>query len=742
MLGRALEKSLLSVKHMRFRSLLLVLVLPLFAALAIYIGLFSVLELATERSDKIAAERQKNLAETLISKMQAAVAHDQESATVWDDAVKNVSDGNAEWMKANLGKWMFTYFQHDRAYVIAPDGRAIYVFAADEADSTKAYQQISDIVSPLVNRLRARLATGDDAGVSDQVLSIGESDLLNVNNHPAIVSVKPIVSDTGNIEQKPSEIYLHVAVRYLDGSFLARMSSEYQFDGLNFAWTKSAEDKRSVAAARSADGREFGYFSWHPFEPGEAVAKSVRPALAAVGISVFVALAGMGAVVAARNRKLRQSRAELEHLARHDTLTGLANRALFAEHLATAISGSAATQSNAVLFMDLDRFKQVNDTMGHPVGDRLLVLVADRLRRIFPDSVVGRLGGDEFTAVITDVTSDQVSRSCEQVIESMRRPFEIAGTPISIGASIGVVIGVGPDVDPSDLTRKADIALYNAKAAGRNRFAIFGPHMDELVQDRRALESDLRLAVMNRKDLEVHFQPVYATPNGALYGAEALLRWKHPARGLISPEVFIPIAEECGVITQLGDLVLEEACLAAQRWPDLEIAINASPLELNNEAYALRVIAALNKHGIDPARLEIEITEGTLLDSAGECQRNIEALRSTGVRVALDDFGTGFSFFGRLQSVAVDRIKIDKSFVGGFDSQDVDNRAIIEAMISLARAKGLKTTAEGVETEEQRAILKELGCDHLQGYLLSKPMTKDAFDRMVGTNVIDLQAKR
>ncbi|CCM75993.1 putative bifunctional diguanylate cyclase/phosphodiesterase [Rhizobium mesoamericanum] len=730
------------MKHTRFRSLLLILILPLFAALVIYIGLFSVLELATERSDKIAAERQKNLAETLVSKMQAAVAHDQESATVWDDAVRNVSDGNAEWMKANLGKWMFTYFQHDRAYVIAPNGRAIYVFAADEADSTKAYQQVSDIVSPLVNRLRARLATGDDAGISDQVLSIGESDLLKVNNHPAIVSVKPIISDTGNIEQKPSEIYLHVAVRYLDGSFLARMSSEYQFDGLNFAWTKSAEDKRSFAAARNADGREFGYFSWHPFEPGEAVAKSVRPALAAVGLSVFVALAGMGAVVAARNRKLRQSRAELEHLARHDTLTGLANRARFSEHLATAISGSAATQSNAVLFMDLDRFKQVNDTMGHPVGDRLLVLVADRLRRIFPDSVVGRLGGDEFTAVITDVTSDQVSRSCEQVIESMRRPFEIAGTPISIGASIGVVIGVGPDVDPSDLTRKADIALYNAKAAGRNRFAIFGPHMDELVQERRALESDLRLAVLNRRDLEVHFQPVYAAPNGALYGAEALLRWKHPLRGLISPEVFIPIAEECGVITQLGDLVLEEACLAAQRWPDLEIAINASPLELNNEAYSLRVIAALNKHGIDPARLEIEITEGTLLDSAGECQRNIEALRSTGVRVALDDFGTGFSFFGRLQYVAVDRIKIDKSFVGGFDSQDADNRAIVEAMIRLARAKGLKTTAEGVETEEQRAILKELGCDHLQGYLMSKPMTKDAFDRMVGTNVIDLQAKR
>ncbi|MBB3542088.1 bifunctional diguanylate cyclase/phosphodiesterase [Rhizobium sp. BK399] len=730
------------MKYAQVRPLLLVLVLPLVAALSIYTGLFAVLELATERSDKIAAERQTHLAETLISKMQAAVAHDQESATVWDDAIRNVRDDNADWMQANLGKWMFTYFQHDRAYVIAPDGHAVHVFASDEADSAKAYQQVRDVIAPLAERLRARLVAGDDIGLSDQVLSIGESDLSVVNNHPAIVSVKPIISDTGNIEQNPSEIYLHVAVRYLDGSFLARVSSEYQFDDLTFAWAKSSEEDRSFAATRSADGREFGYFSWRPFAPGEAVAQSVRPALGAVGISVFVALAGMGAMVGVRNRKLRQSRAALEHLARHDTLTGLANRAWFAEHLARVISGSATTQSNAVLFMDLDRFKQVNDTMGHPVGDRLLVLVADRLRGIFPGSVVGRLGGDEFTAVVTNVTSDQVSRLCEQVIDSMRRPFEINGTPISIGASIGVVIGVGRDVDPSDLTRKADIALYNAKAAGRNRFAIFGPHMDDLVQDRRELECDLRLAVQNRRDLEVYFQPVYAAPNGALYGAEALLRWKHPARGLITPEVFIPIAEECGVIAQLGDLVLEEACLAAQRWPDLEIAINASPLELRNEAYALRVIAALNKHRIDPARLEIEITEGTLLDSAGECQRNIAALRSVGVRIALDDFGTGFSSFGRLQYVAVDRIKIDKSFVDGFDSQEADNRAIVEAMIRLARAKGLKTTAEGVETEEQRAILKELGCDHLQGYLLSKPMTKDAFDRMVGTNVIDLQAKR
>ncbi|WP_263622946.1 CHASE4 domain-containing protein [Rhizobium sp. T1470] len=295
--------------------------------------------------------------------MQAAVAHDQESATVWDDAVRNVSDGNADWMEMNLGKWMFTYFQHDRAYVIAPDGRAVYVFASDEANSAKAYQEVRDVVSPLADRLRARLVDGDDTGISDQVLSIGESDLSTVNSHPAIVSVKPIVSDTGNIKQSPSEIYFHVAIRYLDGSFLTGVSSEYQFDDLTFAWTKSPQVKRSFAAIGSADGKEFGYFSWRPFEPGEAVAKSVRPALSAVGVSVFVALAGMGAMIGARNRKLRQSRAELEHLARHDTLTGLANRAQFAEHLATVISGSAATQSNAVLFMDLDRFKQVNDTL-------------------------------------------------------------------------------------------------------------------------------------------------------------------------------------------------------------------------------------------------------------------------------------------------------------------------------------------------------------------------------------------
>ncbi len=716
------------------RSVLMILVFPAIAALSVYFGLLAVLEYATARSDRIASQRQTHLAETLVGKVQASVAHDQESATVWDDAVLNVKATNIEWMRQNLGEWMHTYFRHDRAYIIAPDGEAVYAFAADEVNATKAYDQVREAIVPIAEKMRSRLRAGDNSGISDQVLSIGESAYATISDHPALISVKPIISDTGSIGQSPDQIYLHGAVRYLDGTFLSATSSEYQFDNLAFSWSAADQEGRSLAAITNSDGKTFGYFSWSPFEPGEAVARSVRPAINAVGLSVFAVLSAMGGVVRARSRKLQRSRAALEHLAGHDTLTGLANRARFTEQLAALLASSKPAQANAVLFMDLDRFKQVNDTLGHPVGDQLLVLVADRLREIFPRGIVGRLGGDEFTAVVANASSEQVARTCEEIIDGMRRPFEIDGKPIGIGVSIGVAIGRGSDVDPSELTRKADIALYNAKGAGRNRYAIFGPHMDELVQTRRELEHDLRLAIENRRGLEVHFQPVYTAPDGSLSGAEALVRWRHPARGLINPDAFIPIAEECGVINQLGDVVLEEACRAAKRWPNLEIAINASPVELRNASYALKVTTALNNHGIDPSRLEIEITENTLLDTAGDCLRNIEALRSIGVRFALDDFGTGFSSFGRLQRLAVDRIKIDKSFVDGFE-RETDNRAIVEAMITLARAKGLKTTAEGVETEGQRTVLRELGCDHLQGYLLSKPLTAEDFDAMM--NVVE-----
>lgn len=292
----------------------------------------------------------------------------------------------------------------------------------------------------------------------------------------------------------------------------------------------------------------------------------------------------------------------------------------------------------------------------------------------------------------------------------------------TIGASVGASLATGR-ADPTERTRQADIALYHAKAAGRNRYALFGNHMDQLLRARRELENDLRHAVETKTQIEAHYQPVYSATTGEMCSVEALVRWRHPTKGLIGPDVFIPIAEETGLITALGTIVLEDACATISAWEDLPVSVNASAAELKLESYPLRVLSTLARHNIEPGRLEIEITESLLLDGSGQCERTIAALRKAGVRFAIDDFGTGYSSFGRVQDVSIDRIKIDKVFVDELSRSG--NKGIIAGMVSMARAKGLAITAEGVETEEQREMLGSLGCDHLQGFLLSKPLTRE-----------------
>jgi len=351
------------------------------------------------------------------------------------------------------------------------------------------------------------------------------------------------------------------------------------------------------------------------------------------------------------------------------------------------------------------------------------------------------MGGDEFTILIASTTPDEVEVLADKLIAAIRQPFNIDGQPIMIGLSIGVAFSSGGKVDATDVLRRADIALYQAKATGRNRFAIFGSQLDEMIKTRRELEYDLRFALKEREQIEVHYQPIFSAATSDLIGVEALSRWRHPTKGLVPPDVFIAIAEETGLIGHLGELVLAAALEAAKRWPTLSLAVNSSALELRDAGFALRVTAALEKAHFDPARLEIEITESSVLEDEEACQRNIDALRKLGVRFALDDFGTGFSSFGRLQRVAVDRIKIDRCFVSG--SPDMTgNEAIVQAMINLAHAQGMKTTAEGIETNEQRAWLQALGCDELQGYLLSKPVEPHSIDDLYRQSAAHSLARR
>ncbi|UWU31059.1 EAL domain-containing protein (plasmid) [Rhizobium sp. WSM1274] len=694
-------------------------ILPAATSLIIGCVLLGTLHWAAANTDIVAQTRQRDLARLIVSKMQVSVAHDQESATVWDDAVRNTSARDLGWLNSNLGDWMHTYFGHDAAIVLSADLSPIYEFIAPSNSSSSDDMRVAYM--PLAVALQKRLAASDTEGVTDRVLSIGESDLAYVGRRPAIVSVKPIVSDTGDIEQQPGEQNLHVAVRFLDESFVSEIGKEYQFAEMQFAEDAPTDAEHSFVPLTDRSGAAIGCFTWRPFRPGASVMKATLPAVGLAAFAIFLAASVCGHAIWRRSARLASSREELQHLASRDPLTGLSNRAHFNKGLTARLGAASQNQSHCVLFIDLDRFKAVNDTFGHATGDKLISLVAQRMNEIMPAALIGRIGGDEFT-VLLEEADDKVAAACAKIVQRLREPFEINGAHIVIGASVGAAVAAGP-ADPSELTRQADIALYHAKAAGRNTFAIFGGHMDELLRSRRKLEHDLRLALETRSQIEVFYQPVYSAEHKGLSSMEALARWKHPEEGFVAPDVFIPIAEEIGLIQEVGAIVLEDACSVMADLPSISMAINASTLELCSDGYPLRVLSRLAKWNIDPKRLEIEITESLALGGEGHSDRNIAMLRNAGVRIAIDDFGTGYSSFSRVQNLAVDRIKIDKSFI---DAVQGESKPLIEAMIKMARAKGLKTTAEGVETDEQSDALVALGCDSLQGFLISRPLARAA----------------
>nr|OAP92749.1 diguanylate cyclase [Rhizobium leguminosarum] len=669
--------------------------------------------------DVAAGRRQQDLVTLIVSNMRAAIAHDQESVTVWDDAVAKTAERDADWLETNLGSWMHTYFQHDAAFVVAPDDTDIYHFVATESHAV-ALDEFRQAYLPLATRLRERLLSGDTTGVTNRVLSIGESDLKIVDGRPAIVSVKPIVSDTGDLEQQPGQENLHVAVRFLDGTFPSSIGSQYQFEDMHF--TRLVNDRgHADVPLTSSKGDTIGYLCWTPFRPGATVRNETLPAVGVSVLCIFGATSVLGSLLFRRSVRLVASRAELQHLAHHDVLTGLANRASFNQALENQMNAALAEDVHGVLFVDLDRFKVVNDTFGHPTGDRLITMVAKRLREVLPEAIIGRIGGDEFTALLRGGTEQDLVKAAEAVVRAMEQPFDLDGAMATIGASVGAASAAG-NADPTELMRQADIALYHAKAAGRNRYAVFGEHMDQLLRVRRELENDLRHAVETKTQIEIHYQPVYSATTGEMCSVEALARWRHPIKGMIGPDIFIPIAEETGLIAALGATVLDDACATISAWDDLPASVNASAAELKLESYPLRVLSTLARHNIHPSRLEIEVTESLLLDGSGQCEKTIGTLRKAGVRFAIDDFGTGYSSFGRVQDVSIDRIKIDKVFVDELSRSG--NNGIIAGMISMARAKGLEITAEGVETDEQRKMLGDLGCDHLQGFLLSRPLTR------------------
>ena len=423
---------------------------------------------------------------------------------------------------------------------------------------------------------------------------------------------------------------------------------------------------------------------------------------------------------------------KIAHLAHYDALTNLPNRVLFREQIERELQKVTGGEQFALLYIDIDEFKGINDSLGHHVGDELLKAVASRIKDcIKPTDLIARLGGDEFAVIQTAVGSrEDVVEFVTRVHEAIRKPHQCLGHQLSTDASIGIALAPQDGTGLDQLIKNADLAMYGAKAGGRRTHRFFEPAMDARAKARLTMEQDLRQAMADG-DFEIHYQPLLDLGSDAVAGCEALLRWHHPERGMVSPAEFVPLAEDIGLINELGDWVLQTACAEAASWPaHVRLAVNVSPIQLRSQTLALRIMGALAASRLPPDRLEIEITEAVLIHDDETALAILHQLRSIGVRIALDDFGTGFSSLSYLKRFPFDKIKIDRCFVSDIE---IDGSAdIVQAVVNIATSRNMITTAEGVETEQQKALLKKLGCTQMQGYLFSKPKPASEVRRLLG----------
>ncbi|MVT80364.1 putative bifunctional diguanylate cyclase/phosphodiesterase [Pantoea agglomerans] len=707
------------------RSFLREVLVPLVAILLLtFVGAGAALFVGTSLTNTEARHQQQRMIEASFSQSLNEHLRQLRSLSRWGPFEQHLAEGNSSrWLDENIGLWLYEMFGHQLILVLDQQNQIVRVWREGQPVSAPEDDPLIGEVlqSPLVN----------DPARHDN------ADYARVTNRAAALAV-------GNIQRDDNALprFRLVSLKFLDDGYLAGLAERNQLQGLHFSdgTPQPGTGARYLLIAQA--GEAVGYLNWIPSRPGAQMLRTIGPStgLAVLAISLLCLymvrrLWNSSVNLSQSMLRLGASEAQAQHLAFHDVLTGLPNRALVEDRLTQALAlATRHDQRVALLLIDLDRFKTINDTHGHHAGDELIIAVAQRLSRIVRASdTVGRIGGDEFIVVMPDVDNiGQVQSLAQRIIDELSEPFTLFGSDVWSGASIGLALAPKDGVDRLELMRKADIALYEAKSGGRGTYRQFERAMDESVRTRQTIAADLRTALHTHQGLEVWYQPLMDISGQQMVGIEALLRWHHPTRGLIAPAEFIAIAEETGLIIPLGEWVLAEACITQQRFPELLVAVNVSPVQFRSTGFVERVMAIVSQNGGDPKRLELEITEGVLIEDEREARAIIVELRDAGFRIALDDFGTGYSSLNYLSNFPVDKIKIDRSFTQSLGVAE-NSVAIVESVVKLGHAMGLMVTAEGVETPGQMSALADAGCNQLQGYLFSQAVPADQLAALMKT---------
>ncbi|HXX02735.1 MAG TPA: EAL domain-containing protein [Xanthobacteraceae bacterium] len=706
----------------RLRLLVLIGAIVAIAVACLIVGVVA----SARRANEVSLNREQQLIRDAIAARGARVLREVESVAATNGATQSIrAEYDPQWVQRRLGEWLETFFDHDLVLVIDGSDHVAYAHARGSGnlgavDLPTGLATVLDLLRGRVDALPVRTVLVETAE-NPRKPRRSAAMIENFLDRPAIVAAVAVGADSdlagGNVAAP-----IVVSVKYIDDDMLREIASRLGLLSLRTIEDDTSAANGRVMAITDAQGGAIARFAWQPTNPGGQIARSVLP-FVAIAIGGFVLL---GAMVMCYMRRSAQALAagetQLRHLALHDPVSGLPNRIYFRERLETVLGEvRRGGPSAAVFYIDLDHFKDVNDTLGHHIGDELILSVTQRLSQVMRgDDLVARLGGDEF-AIITTCASDSYSLQAiaGRIIASVCAPYSISAHKIIIGASIGIAVIDRRAAAAADILRYADMALYRAKNEGRNRACIYDAAMDADLSERKLLEGDLLHAIRN-DGLNAAYQPIVNASGDKIIGVEALARWTHPTAGVISPAVFIPIAEHSGLIVELGEWMLRRACLDGRNWPGLTVAVNVSPLQFRRSDFVDVVERILKETEFDPGRLELELTESTLLGNLETAELSMLRLKAIGVRFALDDFGTGYSSLLYLRRFPFDKLKIDSSFVRSIETAP-DAAAIVHAVVSLGRGLGMRVTAEGVENAEQHLFLRAAGVHSMQGYRFGRP---------------------